>query len=148
MMSFILWRKVFSNSSHINFVPITYNLSYIFPMKFKLCLIIFILCISINAAAQDKAADLQTISVESLQFVPYEIPFDAPQIPFTDQYTTAGKLLYSTGCFLQGLKFRSPVDQFHAFTPFDIRGYRTGSVQEYEQLLVKNQFLFISKTEL
>lgn len=50
-------------------------------------------------------------------------------------------VLYGAGYLLQGLKFRSVVDQFNATVPFDIRGYKPTSFSSYSQVITQNYLL-------
>lgn len=117
-------------------------------MKIKLVGIAIIICFSVNSYAQDNVTLLHSKTVEQLQFTPTEFHLSHFEVALKPIGVTTNKFLYSTGWFLQGLKFKSPIDRFHSYSPFDIRGYQTKTVQEYQFLLHRNQFLPTRKNDL
>ena len=117
-------------------------------MKIKLVGIAIIICFSINGYAQQSDTLIHSEITEPLQFVPSVLNSDHIAITLKPTGVKPNTFLNFTGLFLQGLKFRSPMDQFQSYSPFDIRGYETKTVQEYEFLLHSNQFLSIRKNNL
>lgn len=47
-------------------------------------------------------------------------------------------VLFATGFVFQGIKFRNPIDEFHAIAPFDVRGFSPSTFSEYSQTVKLN----------
>lgn len=130
------------NSFNANF---SLKFNRYFGMKITLSGIVLILCISFTVQAQDSPLASKSETVLTLKFIPSEIPLESTHNQLSAISTANSGFLFSVGLFLQGLKFSSQFDRFHAFAPFDIRGYKPNSVQQYQFLLNTNSLLFDKK---
>lgn len=94
---------------------------------------VFVGLILFSVTGFAQTAESSTIPAD-LHFVPQRVLSYTPGVNekvthlFTPQKNT---LAFATGFLLQGLKFSSPIDEFHAFAPFDARGFEPRSFSEY-----------------
>ncbi len=91
-----------------------------------------------------QAQTISTITVpEQIDFVPTKITLtqDFDLNHYYSFQTQPNKFLKTTGWILNGIKFDSPIDEFTAIKPFDIRAYTPPTISEYSSLITKNYLL-------
>lgn len=114
-------------------------------MKNTLFLFFLAFLLSFNVKAQPLNNSSRVVEpLFSLNFVPEKIgteyqPVTSKYVSFNSKKTRG--LLYSTGWLLQGLKFSSPIDEFSALAPFDVRAINPVSFSEYSFQVKKDYLL-------
>lgn len=82
------------------------------------------------------------IEIQEFSFIP-----DFEQVPSGSMISeiipkkSSNSFLLGTGWLLQGLKFNSPIDEFNALQPFDLRGFDPVNFSSYSSYIQTNKLL-------
>ncbi|XWN36149.1 MAG: hypothetical protein ROO71_09295 [Balneola sp.] len=109
-------------------------------MKSKFFILTLFLCLmtlSVSAQVLEKMNNRTNDVKISFNFIPdYNHQFQIKPLQ-----VKTNKVLVGTGFMLQGLKFRSPVDQFNAVAPFDFRAYEPLHFSSFSLTIQTNYLL-------
>lgn len=110
--------------------------------KFLLPLIICLMLSSASYSQYQNAPEINIKTSPELTFAPqfYSIQ---PNLNLKIAHTSSkeNNLLYGMGWVLKGLTFNSPIDEFNAVAPFDVRGYSPKDFTSYLSYIDRNHFL-------
>lgn len=111
------------------------------PIIFSL----FLLTLPLHAIAQSDELTSTQSQEQPLTFSYQAAPVDLVQFDTaTLLQRKSSTALKSVGFLLQGLKYRSAVDEFNAHPPFDIRKFESPNVSSY-QSSIQNTYLLRSQ---